>query len=76
MDHGLVMHHIFVPGTLAGLILPAAGLPEVGHRGQLSIDGPPSKPEKHGYLKATVSRQICLISYNFLGEERHFLNMR
>jgi hypothetical protein len=35
-----------VPGTLAGLVLPAAGLPEVGHRGQLSIDGPPSKPEK------------------------------
>ena len=33
-----------VPGALASLVLPAAGLPEVGHRGELSIDGPPPKP--------------------------------
>jgi hypothetical protein len=33
-----------VPGALASLVLPAAGLPEVSNRGELSIDGPPPKP--------------------------------
>jgi len=38
------LHNYIIPGALASLVLPAAGLPEVGHRGELSIDGPPAKP--------------------------------
>ena len=34
-----------VPGALSGLVLPAAGLPEVGDRRQLSIDRPTTEPE-------------------------------
>jgi hypothetical protein len=38
------VHKYIAPGALASLVLPAAGLPEVGHRGELGIDGPPAKP--------------------------------
>ena len=40
----------YLPGALSGLVLPAAGLPEVGDRRQLSIDRPTTEPE---YTKHT-----------------------
>ncbi len=42
------------PGTLPGLVLPAAGLPEVSHGGELRIDGPAPEPKhKQGPMRVS-----------------------
>jgi len=45
------------PGALPGLVLPAAGLPEVRHRRQLSVDRPSAKPS----VVEVVDPLLCVL---------------